>query len=302
MTWVLFTLAGVLTQVSRVSLSKVLSKKLSRETVVFSRFLFALPCAAIIFFVPIYFFDETIFIKQPLHFFLWTSAYSISQVICAIIIIYLFNQKNFAVSIAYNKTDSIFVSLLAPVIIGEILPVLGWIGIIIAFVGFILISFSKEKINWKNFKNSFHHKNSYLGILSGLLSAIYLICIKKSFSYVETSSIFLKFSCPLFIGLLIQCVILLFYMIFKKKEQELIFIFKNPKAPFLIGFSSGMTSMLWRYAFSISYLAYVSILSQIEIILYILISYYFFKEKIYKNELIGIVIMIIGIIIITFNK
>jgi len=59
-------------------------------------------------------------------------------------------------------------------------------------------------------------------------------------------------------------------------------------------------SFFWFFAFAIAYVAYVKTLGQIEFILGILMSWYYFKEKIYKNEIFGMIIMAIGTIILIF--
>ena len=67
-----------------------------------------------------------------------------------------------------------------------------------------------------------------------------------------------------------------------------------------IGSLSGLGSFLWFVAFNLSFIAYVKTLGQLEFLLSLLMSAYYFKEKIYKYELIGMIIVVIGNIILLF--
>jgi uncharacterized membrane protein len=71
---------------------------------------------------------------------------------------------------------------------------------------------------------------------------------------------------------------------FWRHKKDLFKIFRNPKIPFQIGTLSGIGSFFWFFAFAIAYVAYVKTLGQIEFILGILMSWYYFKEKIYKKK------------------
>ena len=62
-----------------------------------------------------------------------------------------------------------------------------------------------------------------------------------------------------------------------------------------VGATSVVGSVGWFTAFTLERAAYVKTLGQIEVVLSLAISIFFFKERIIKSELWGMVILVCGI-------
>lgn len=103
----------------------------------------------------------------------------------------------------------------------------------------------------------------------------------------------------LMISLVIQSIILL-PVVFQKKPADLIYMVRQPLLPLMLGAVAGINSFLWFYAFSLTYVAYVSTVTQLHLVVSILFSVYYFREKIYRNEVVGMMIMIAGIVLLIF--
>lgn len=298
MLWILITLSAVVSQTIRNVFYKKLSGKLSSETITLCRFLFGIPVI-----VAGYLIGRSLYggvrIISP-EFFFWVFLFAIAQILATALLISLFHHKNFTVSITYIKSEAIFVTFLGIAFLSEHIPLMGWLGIIVAFSGLLLASFAKERVGLAAIKNSFRQKSSYIGLASGLLFAITSVTIKRSFVFLETDTVFLKaFFTPMFAYPLEVALILPF--IFVKRRGELSEIIRNPRIPFLIGLFSGLGSFFWLFAFSIAYVSYVTIVGKVEFILSALISIFYFNEKVYKNEILGIVIMVAGIMLLIFT-
>jgi len=299
MLWISITLLAVISQLFRNAFSKKLSAKLHPVVVSLCRFLYGLLVITVIYFIIAYFYGKVEIMSS--EFFLWVFLFSVCQITANTLWISLFSHKNFAVSISYIKIETIFVAILGMFFLAEKISILGWVGIITALLGLLLASLAKEKIKLTNLKNSFFQKSSYIGISAGIIFAVAAIAAKKSFSFLESDLVLLKSTFALWCTLITQ-VLLLFPFAFLKHKKDLFEIFKNPKVPFQIGALSGIGSFFWFFAFAIAYVAYVKTLGQIEFILGILMSHYYFKEKIYKNEILGMILMAIGTIILIFQK
>lgn len=293
--WILITLLAVISQILRNLFSKKLSKELSSETVSMCRFLYAIPVVALGYLIGKYFLGNVEILS--FEFFLWTTFFGFSQIIANALLVSLFHEKNFAVAITYIKTETIFTAILAFFFLSETLSILGWLGVIVAFIGLILTSFAKERVTFRALQKSLFQKSTYKGLIAGLFFAVAVITIKTSFQYIESETIFMESLFALLIALITQVILLLPYILWKRK-YEFIHILQNPKIPFLIGTFSGLGSFFWFFAFALTYVAYVKTLGQIEFLLGIVISAYYLKEKIYKNEVFGMILMMIGSIIL----
>ncbi|MBU4406313.1 MAG: DMT family transporter [Candidatus Altiarchaeota archaeon] len=298
MLWILLTLSAVVSQTIRNVFYKKLSGKLSSETVTLCRFLFGLPVIIVGYLIGKSLYGGVRILS--LEFFFWVVLFAIAQILATSLLISLFHHKNFTVSVTYIKSEAIFVAFLGLAFLSEQIPLMGWLGIIIAFSGLLLASFAKERIGLTSIKKSFQRKSSYIGLTSGLLFAITTVAIKRSFVFLETDTVFMKslfalmFSYPIEVALLLP-------IIFLKRRDELSEIIRNPKIPFLIGLFSGFGSFFWLSAFSIAYVAYVTIVGKVEFILSTLISIFYFNEKVYRNEILGMAIMVAGVLLLIFT-
>ena len=88
------------------------------------------------------------------------------------------------------------------------------------------------------------------------------------------------------------------FYIFYTDIKQFYLILLNWKHGAIVGLFGALASLCWFYAMSVQNVAYVRALGQIELVFTLLVSIFYFKEKISSNEIIGIITTIIGILII----
>ena len=227
----------------------------------------------------------------------WVLLFAVAQIIGNILLISLFRYKNFAISITYIKSETLFVALIGVLFLSEQLSLGGWLGFFIAFFGLIFSSLAKNKINFHSLKNTSKSIESYLGLLSGLMFAIGVFGIKKAMFYINTNVLILKPVYALLPALIFQVIVLSIYLFFKKRKN-LLHILRHPQQPILIGFFSIIGTLLLVYAFTLTYLANVKTVGQLDFLFSLIISVIVLKEKIYKNEIIGMSLIVTGIVLL----
>jgi len=83
-----------------------------------------------------------------------------------------------------------------------------------------------------------------------------------------------------------------FLLYFEKNQFQKIF------THFALGVKTGLLNSLgaffWFVAFSLAFLIHVKMIAQIDFLLLPLVSYFYFKEKVSRNEMIGIFLMMTG--------
>ncbi|WP_270979472.1 DMT family transporter [Campylobacter helveticus] len=116
--------------------------------------------------------------------------------------LFFYNISNITLggAFAFQKTSPIFITLIAFVIFKENIGLKGWFGILIAFLGVLLIAQP-----WAN-GNGFDLKNSALGVLSGFLAALALTSARELRGYYATEQIAFSF---VFIGALMPLISML---------------------------------------------------------------------------------------------
>ena len=293
--WVITTLIATTLQTLRNAFSKKISKTVSSDGVSLARFLYALPVMVIIYFVARQFWGDVEIMSNS--FFFYAFLFAIFQALATFFLAELFHYKNFAVSVTLIKTEVIFLAILGILFLGEQIVPLGWLGIAISLLGLIIASLAKAKIELKNIKEAFKGKGVYFGVSSAISFAIAIVLIKHAMTLLSADILIMRPIFALLIVLMMQ-VSFMFPIAYFKNKSGVIAILKNPLFPALSGLSSAFASVFWFWAYAIANVTYVKVVGQVEFIIGVLISLIFFKEKIYKNEYIGMALIVLGVIIL----
>ena len=291
MNWVIFTISGAFFQNLRSSLQKKLNKDLSTVASTYVRFAFALPFALLVFFLNFGGFEIISKILEQKNFIYLTIIASIFQIMFTFTLLYLFNFSNFVVGTSLSKTEVIQVAIFEYFLLKDKLNIFGIIGIIIATVGVIIISVKDLKLFFSNFFS----KTTLIGLMTGLFLGLSVVFFRAATLSLENfSSNFDKAIITLFFGLIIQTFIISIYLfLFERSEFKK---FKSNKlASCLAGLTGFLATLSWFFAFTFIQASFVRALGQVEIFFSFVSSKYFFKEKITKLEIIGIIIFVIGV-------
>ena len=298
MSWIIFTISGAFFQNLRSSLQKKLNKDLSIVASTYVRFAFALPFAILIFFLNFGNFEIISKILKQTDFIYLTIIASIFQILFTFTLLYLFNFSNFVVGTSLSKTEVVQVAIFEYFLLKDKLNVFGIFGIIIATIGVIIISVKDLKLFFSNFFS----KTTFIGLLTGLFLGLSVVFFRAAaLSLEDFSSNFDKAIITLFFGLTIQTSIISIYLlVYERSEFRK---FKNNKLEScLAGFTGFLATLSWFFAFTFIQASFVRALGQVEIFFSFVSSKYFFKEKITRIEIIGIIIFVFGVTVMLLTK
>jgi len=290
-TWVLFTLLAALMQTIRTAGQKKLSNHLSPMATTLVRYMYGLPFAMLYLLLVIgshSLADIVSSIYKP-SFLLYASAASVAQIAATFWLIKVLQLRSFAIGTVFAKTEAIQAAILGMVFFNAFLSWLGWVAIIVGAFGIILISIPKraEDIDPASIK---------YGILSGVGFAFTALWLRESslsleYSFIINAAITLIFTVSL------QTALCLAYVFFTEKDQ-LFLLKKNTSLALFVGATSAFGSIGWYTAMTYQNAALVRSLGQIELIFALIISYFFFNEKISMREAVGMLAILIGILIL----
>ena len=298
MSWIIFTISGAFFQNLRSSLQKKLNKDLSIVASTYVRFAFALPFAILIFFLNFGNFEIISEILKQTDFIYLTSIASIFQIIFTFTLLYLFNFSNFVVGTSLSKTEVVQVAIFEYFLLKDKLNIFGIFGIIIATVGVIIISIKDLKLFFSNFFS----KTTFIGLLTGLFLGLSVVFFRAAaLSLEDFSSNFDKAIITLFFGLTIQTSIISIYLLVYERSEFRKFK-DNKLESCLAGFTGFLATLSWFFAFTFIQASFVRALGQVEIFFSFVSSKYFFKEKITRIEIIGIIIFVFGVTVMLLTK
>ena len=294
--WIPITIFAAFSQNLRSIYQKKLQKNISNISSTYTRFLFGLPFV-FIYFLFLYNYSNTTFLVSNinLQFIFYCLIGGISQIIATFLLLKIFMTNNFSVATAYSKTEPIQAAFFGFILLSDPISFIGFIGILIGLIGIMITSIKKV-----NLSINFFNLSVFYGLLSGSLFGLAAVLFRGASHSLFSIDYILTSSFTLLIAIGIQTLILTIYILFKDIKQFYL-LYLNWKDSLIVGFFGAFASIGWFYAMSVQNVAYVRALGQIELIFTILASIFYFKEKIIKTEILGILITLTGILIILFN-
>lgn len=298
MNWIVTSILGAFFQNARSSIQKRLNTEMSLMASTYVRFAFSLPILLIVFFLYFGNFDYFKIVIKSSNFLTYVILASVLQITFTLLFLYLLKFTNFLVGTALSKTEVIQIAFFEFVILKDYLNFYALLGIMISTIGVII--FSTKDL--KNIINSFFSKSTVVGLLCGTLLALSVVFYRGSMEFIEfTNKNFDRALLTLFAATIIQTSLITFYLLFFE-ITEFKKIKSNIKLSSLAGFFGFSATISWFYSFSLVQAALVRAVGQIELLFSYISSRFMFKEKIRFIEILGIIIFIVGLILVIFNK
>lgn len=272
-------------QAWRNAFQKQLSKEVSVAGVTLARFLWASPLAAM-YLGGLYQWQPVALPTLNHRFVLFIVGAAVAQIIATALMVKLFKLRNYAIGAGLAKSEAILAAILGVAFFSESLSLLGWAGVLLGAVAvFLLSGASWRQLSWPVL---------LLGISSGLSFALTSL-------WVRQASLALGLPFPhgaawvLLVVILLQTLILLSYLLWRERST-LLALWQRPRQTLLISISSCIGSIGWFTAMSLESVALVKTLGQVEVLFMLLISAFFFKEKLQRTDHGGLALIVLAAI------
>ena len=273
-------------QAWRNAFQKQLSTTVDVYGVTLARFIFALPLALIYINCLYHFQPVTESVHFNLRFAIYVLIAALSQIAATALMVQLFKQKNYAIGVGLAKSEAVLAAIIAVVFLSDHLNLLGWFGVAVG--GFAVFLMSKGR----DFSD-FSVPTLCIGIGSGLCFAITSLLVREASLELTNLPFIHRAAWVLLMVIGTQCFLLLMYLgIFRR--ATLWAMWQRIGLTFRVSLCSFLASLGWFSAMSMQSVPIVKTLGQVEIIFSMLISAYFFKEKLARAEHLGIVLVVIA--------
>ena len=273
-------------QAWRNAFQKQLSTTVDVYGVTLARFIFALPLALIYISCLYHFQPVTDSVHFNLRFAIYVLIAALSQIAATALMVQLFKQKNYAIGVGLAKSEAVLAAIIAVVFLSDHLSLLGWFGVAVG--GFAVFLMSKGR----GFSD-FSVQTLCIGIGSGLCFAITSLLVREASLELDNLPFIHRAAWVLLMVIGTQCFLLLMYLgIFRR--ATLWAMWQRIGLTFRVSLCSFLASLGWFSAMSMQSVPIVKTLGQVEIIFSMLISAYFFKEKLARAEHLGIVLVVIA--------
>lgn len=291
--WIPVTLAAASFQTVRFMLQKHLSTaQLSAVGATFARFAYSAPLIAIALtlYLPA---TGAALPSLSGRFFAFAAVGGLAQVLATLCVVLLFKQRNFAVGITFKKTEVILSVLVGIVLLGEGVSLVGLAAILIGLAGVLLLS--KTPGGSERWWEGLTNRAAGLGLSSGLLFAVSAVSYRGATLEIASDDPVLRAGVTLMVVVAWQVFVMLAWLI-ARDRPELAAVWQARRVAIWMGVMSMGGSLCWFIAFALQTAAYVKALGQVELILSLLASVFFFRETVSAREIGGMALLGLSIV------
>jgi drug/metabolite transporter (DMT)-like permease len=293
--WIPITIAASALQTLRNALQRQLTGKLSALGATYIRFLFGLPFAALYLALLAAIGVE---LNPPtFRFIAFCFIAAVSQIGGMLALIILFQLRNFTVGVAYSKTEIVQLALVSVFIVGESIPVLGWIAIFISTFGVMLLSVEKEQHPIRALFSGWTQRPALLGLASGAGYAIAATTFREATRGLEPSSLLGGAAETVVVVLALQTIILGAFIRWREPDQ-LGVVLRSWRQSSLPGLAGAAATSCWILAFALQTPAYVRMLGMLEVVFSYWTTLFVMRERHLAIEIAAISLLIGGILLL----
>jgi drug/metabolite transporter (DMT)-like permease len=290
--WVILALLAGLLQSARNGIARSLAGTISPVLNSWSRFAFNLPFSATLAAL------LALLLEAPLtslRFYVLALATGVAQLLGSVALIAAFRHASFAQSIVLHKLEVLFTAVLGALLFSEEPTGLAWLGIALTFIGVLGMAPGASRSRFG--------KGQALAMTAGLLLAVVGFFLKAAIEELVLlnpwvgNGRFVVASHTLFHVTWMEVVLLTAWLA-RPRPSELTLVPRNWRRMLLQGAFGFSASLGWFWAYSLSFVAYVKAVGQIESVAAVFYSLLIWKEKEVSRQIPGMALTLAGIALV----
>ena len=297
--WIPLTIAAAFFQNIRSALQKHLKGKLSTLGAAYVRFLYAIPVALLYFIATLLLEDQSL-PGIGVQFLLYALLGGICQIMFTVFLLWLFSFHNFAVGTTISKLETVMVAIFGLLLLGDALTSLLILAIAMSSIGLVVLSAGQEKLSPASLWRGLWRFPTLIGLVCAAWLGGSVVFFRAASLSLQSDSFLISASYTLLIVLIMQIVIM--GAIIKLREPgQLAKVLIHWRPAMLVGLSGGLASIGWFNAFTLQNATYVRALGQIELVFTFIATLVFFREKVSRAEVAGILLISGAIILVLLS-
>jgi drug/metabolite transporter (DMT)-like permease len=284
--WVAFTLLAAAGQTIRNAAQRELTASLGTVGATHVRFLFGFPFA-LVFLAGVCAATHTLPPWPAPVYWLWVIDGAAAQFAATVLMLAAMNDRSFVVTIAYIKTEPVQVALFGLVLLGDAVSWRMALAILIATSGVMVMSLRGDATRGGR-------RATLLGLGAGALFGLSAIGYRGAILSLGLADFVMAATFTLTIGLALQSIILSMWLRWRD-PAVLVAIARAWRPSLFAGFMGALASQFWYLAFALATAASVRTLALVEVLFAQAMSRFVFKQPTSPREVIGIVLIVIGV-------
>jgi drug/metabolite transporter (DMT)-like permease len=298
--WIPVTLWAAFAQTLRNAAQRGLTKSLGTLGATLVRFLYGLPFALLWLWI------VQRWVGTPLPavgtaFILWTVLGGLSQIAATALLLRTMQERNFALGVAYSKTEVVQVALFAFVFLGDRLSVPATLAIACATLGVLLLSPADRERPLRALLAGWTGRAALFGLASGTGFALAAVGYRGAALALGDTPYLVTAALSLTCALALQTATLGGWLL-ARQPKVIAGVLREWRPSLFAGFMGAAASAGWFTAFAIETAASVRTLGLVELFFASIISFKLFRERLSRMEMAGMALIALGIAGITLGR
>ena len=287
--WIVFTVLAAAGQTVRNAMQRELTASLGTVGATHVRFLFGFPFA-LLFLAGVMAVTGAAWPRPDLSYIPWLLAGALAQIAATALMLAAMGGRSFVVVVAYIKTEPIQVAIFGLIFLGDAVSLPMMIAIVIATAGVLVMSYKPGGMTGGI-------KPTLVGLASGAMFAVSAIGYRGAILNVTAGHFVMAATFTLACGLVLQAALLTAYLALRDRPV-LVAIAAQWRRSLFAGFMGAFASQFWFLAFAIATAASVRTLALVEVLFAQGISRFVFKQATTAREVLGIVLIVVGVVVL----
>lgn len=298
--WIPITIGAALAQTVRNAAQRHLTPILGTLGATLVRFLYGLPFALLWLWAVAAVGDFSLpALSTP--FLWWVLVSAVAQIGATALLLRVMAERNFALGIAYAKTDVILVAVFGLAFLGDALTPATIVAIVFSTVGVMLLAPIDRKRPLHTLIAGWTTRSAMLGLASGAGFGLAAVGYRGAALALEGAAFPMAAACTLVAAQALQTALLGGWLL-ARKPAVVVSVCREWRKSLFAGLMGAVASGCWFTAMAIEPAAHVRTLALIEVLFGYAIARRFFRERLSAIELVGMLLLMVGFVIVTLVR
>jgi len=298
--WIPVTIAAAFLQNLRSALQKAIKGRLSTMGAAYARFFYACPLALLYLLVVASVGEEPL-PKAHGAFLIWCFLGGLSQILFTVVLLWMFSFRTFAVGTTFSKLEVVLIAILGAILLGDTVGPIAVIAIAIGAAGTVILAMTETRLSVGALLRGMGEKATWIGLLCAALLGASVVFFRGAALSLEGASTILAAAYALAVALIMQTVGMGAWFLVRDRA-EFVRVVREWRRAAPVGIAGMLGSVCWFTAFTLENAAYVRAVGQIELVFTFIASVFFFREKVTRSEVLGILMIVAAILMIVLAE
>ncbi len=294
--WIPVTVWAAFAQTLRNAAQRHLTKELGTLGATLVRFLYGLPFAAA--WLAVVAMAGAALPAPSVAFVLWVVEGALTQIIATALLLRVMEERNFALGVAYSKTEIIQVAVFGLAFLGDPITTVTALAVLCGTAGVPLLAPADRAHPLRAFVSGWTSRPALIGLGSGAAFALSATGYRGAALVLDTPSYLMAAAYTLVWAQALQT-LLLGGGLLVRTPDVIVRVFRAWKTSLFAGLMGAAASAGWFTAMAIEPVAHVRTLGLVELLFSYAVSRRVFRERLEPREIVGIAILGFALVIVT---